>query len=236
MSDQAIPPVPEAPQAPAKPKPTPMTVLVESTELYANDILFFATMNDCFARMDIVRVIATEGTSVSHLARHWCKRNNVKFTLVLLDDGISPRDDRARRIELLSKQGIHFALFFNQFDFFRQFADALHGARVPVNFVHAADEMNRPKYITWTPGMTNLAQTPTMKDITKPARRARHAQRVTEEHKKQVKRECTARHDEKRRLIKLMKRMQDGTLGQPGLPRRRGRSTMRPMGHTPTMS
>ena len=134
----------------------------------------------------------------------------------------------------MAEQGLHAALIFNQFDYWRQWAEVMLAAGVPVNFVHPADEMNRPKYILLEPGHSP-PQTPSLKWVSAPARKIRRALRVTEEHKKEVKRECTARHDEKRRILKIFKRWQDGTLGQPGRPRKR-KSSIRSPGHAPTTS
>ena len=224
MSDQAIPPSTEA----AKPKPTPITILVESTAKYENDMLVFTALNECLAKMHVVRVMATDETSVANLARHWCRKHNIRFTLILLDPSISPKDDRARRVELIIGLKPHAVILFNQFDRWLEFANAYAAAGIPTTFCHPTQE-NFPKWIKWEPGHSP-PQTPTMKWVTGPARRARHAQRVTEEHKRDVRRRHNEIQSEKRRLKRLMARIAAGTTSELWRNRRRGPRRIRP-GH-----
>ena len=196
-----------------------------------------ATMDELLAKYDVARIVAEDGSSVAHLARHWCKRNRVMpFTLVLRDETLAEVKDRPRRHQVMLAQKPHAGLIFNQFDRWLEFAKTMHAAGVPVNFVHATDLYGKPRYIPWEPGMNSIPQTPTVTALRRDWRKGRPKGRVTEEHKKEVKRRCTAAHDEKRRLMKLMKRIQDGTLtGQSGRFKRRGRYAIRRPGHAPTM-
>ena len=223
------------PEAPARPQATAVTLLVVSTPRYPNDILFFSAMDELLSRYHVARVVAEEGSSVSHLARHWCDRNRVKFVLLLRDPALAPRDDRARRYALMADLKPHAALAFNQFDRFIEWGKVMHAAGIPINMVHA-DQNNEPVWREWAPGHS-IPQTPSMKWITAPARKARSAQRVSEEHKREVKRACTARSDAKRRALKAAKRLLE--TGQMGMTTtvRRGRKpkAILPAGHRPTM-
>ena len=213
MSDKATP------AAPARPQATAVTLLVVSTPRYPNDILFFSAMDELLSRFNVARVVAEEGSSVSHLARYWCDRNRIRFTLILHDPSLSPRDDRARRYQMMADMKPHAALAFNQFDRFLEWGKVMHAARIPVNMVHA-DQRNSPHWLEWEPGHS-VPQTPSMKWITAPARKARSAQRVSEEHKREVKRICTARSDAKRRALKAAKRLlATGELGMTTTVRR----------------
>ena len=233
-ANPAAEPVEATPKVPARPKPTPMTFVVHSTPRYGNDILFFHTMDELAVRYYVARVVAEDGSSVAHLARHWCKRNKVNFTLVLRDETLAEVNDRPRRHAVMLAQKPHCALIMNQFDRWQEFAKTMHAAGVPVNFCHPADENNRPKFIPWEPGFAP-PPTPSLKWVTAPVRKARRALRATAEHKAETKRRCTAAHDEKRRLIKIMKRMQDGTLGTWRHRRRVGRYALKPPGHRSSM-
>ena len=229
MSDKATP------AAPAKPQATAVTLLVVSTPRYPNDILFFSAMDELLSRYHVARVIAEEGSSVAHLARHWCDHHRIRFTLMLRDPALSNRDDRARRYQMMADMKPHAALAFNQFDRFLEWGRVMHDAKVPVTMVHG-DQNNEPVWREWAPGHS-ISQTPTMQWVTAPARKARRAQRVSEEHKREVKRICTARSDAKRRALKAAKRLlETGELGMTTTVRRGRRPrAITWAGHRPTM-
>ena len=137
----------------------------------------------------------------------------MKFALVLADPTLSHRDDRPRQHAVLLAQKPAALLLFNQAGFWLEMARAFHEAGVPTNFVFANQDL-KPIFHDWTPGHS-VPQAPQLRDLLQDARRRRgQRERKSEEHKKQVKAECTRRFDEKRRLIKMMKRIQDGTLAE----------------------
>ena len=222
-------------EAPARPQATAVTLLVVSTPRYPNDILFFSAMDELLSRYHVARVVAEEGSSVAHLARHWCDHYRIKFVLLLRDPALAPRDDRARRYALMAEMKPHAALAFNQFDHFLEWGKVMHAAGIPVNMVHA-DQRNSPHWLEWQPGHS-VPQTPQLRDILQDARRRRGPrERKSEEHKKQVKAECTRRFDEKRRMLKMMKRLQDGTLAEHAWRfRKRKPRAITHAGHRPTM-
>ena len=224
------------PRDPARPAPTPLTFVLHSTERYDNDILVFNALDELSYRYVIARIVALDGSSVSHIARHFCKRRGIPFTLVLSDPALAPRDNRPRQHEILLAQKPAALLLFNQAGFWLEMAKAFHAAGVPTNFVHAADQNNRPTFLEWAPGHSP-PQTPTMQWVTAPARKARRAQRVSEEHKREVKRICTARSDARRRALKAAKRLlETGEFGTTETVRRgRKPRAITWAGHRPTM-
>ena len=221
-------------EAPARPAPTPMTFVLHSTERYDNDILVFAALDELSYRYVIARIVALEGSSAAHLARHFCKRRGIPFTLVLSDPALAPRDDRPRQHATLLAQKPAALLLFNQVGHWLEMAKAFHAAGVPTNFVFANQDL-KPIFHDWTPGHS-VPQAPQLRDLLQDARRRRGPrERKTDAHKAEVKREATRRHDEKRRLVRMMKRLQDGTFAEHAwrFRKRKPRAITR-AGHRPT--
>lgn len=161
-------------------KPTPISIAIHSTPLYANDVLFRRAMDECRARFNLVRVIAEQGSAVAAMARHWCRRNGVHLTIVLKDESVAEAFDRCRRWSQIVEEKPAAFLVFNSALRWLHAANRLHAAGVPVSLVRPTDQ-NSPRFITWSPGMADVPATPDMQTVARNVRRARPRKKLSAE-------------------------------------------------------
>ena len=189
-------------QTNGKAKPTPLTLVVHSTPLYANDVLTYRALDGLLARYHVVRVIAEEGSAVSRYAALWCKQQKVKLVWVIKDANWAERDDRARRWAQIAAEKPHLALFFNAADRWLEAARTLHGAGIPVILVRPS-EQNAPIHVSWAPGMTDSVAVPDMRTVARNVRRGRPRKKLSEAEAKRRQDEAKAVWRERQRLKKL---------------------------------
>ena len=201
---------------------TPISVAIHSTLLYANDQLFYATMDECKSRFNLVQVIAEEGSAVASFARLWCRRNGAHLTIVLRDASVAEAFDRCRRWTQIVEEKPAAFLVFNSAPKWLAAANRLHAAGVPVSLVRPTDR-NGPIYIAWAPGMTDVPTTPDMATVARNARKGRPKRKLSPEEARRRQTVAKQTYREQQRL----KRMAASPAGLAfgSIPRRRRKAT-----------
>jgi hypothetical protein len=182
--------------------PDPLTFIVHSSPKYSNNTMFDRAMDENLARWHIVRVIVEECASVAMMAMRWCKRNNIRLTLVVVDITVAQREDRKRRYQYMADERPDVVLVFDTPLNLEEFTSTIYVAGCPISLVYPKNQL--PYYATWKKGMTKMPFTINDASAARDARLGRPKKKMTPEEKKNAEKRSQEKSAERKRIAKLL--------------------------------